>query len=77
MSHESQLYHVKVKEKKKKQVLINLNRCSFRVNIIFNWLSINNVKTLKKEDNFSIGIYLGKLLSFNKKKKIIHTSMKD
>lgn len=71
MSHESQLYHVKVKEKKKKQVLINLNRCSFRVNIIFNWLSINNVKTLKKEDNFSIGIYLGKLLSFNKKKKII------
>lgn len=70
MSHEGQLYLVKVKEKKK-QVLINLNRCSFRVNIIFNWLSINNVKTLKKEDNFFIGIYLGKLLSFNKKKKII------
>lgn len=48
MSHEGQLYLTKVKEKcyeekhyikfkkKKKQVLINLDRCSFRVNIIFN-----------------------------------------
>lgn len=57
MSHEGQLYLMKVKKKKKKckntilsvkrkkkkkqVLLINLDRYSFRVNMIFKWLSIN------------------------------------